>query len=332
MIRDIPYIATYGSDPEMFLTRNGQVIGSERVIPEVGIGLGGGKIIRDGIQIELNPYGGDSLRHRGYLRNLLVSVKQHVPADVSVSFEQVVDVPQEEFAALSPQSGVLGCMPSLNAYGIPPLRVDENGPQPPRSAGGHIHVGFTGAPTIMDYRRDLIPLMDIIVGNQAVLLDREPRAAERRKLYGRAGEYRIPRYGIEYRTQSNWWLHSPGTCELVFGLTKTAVDILFVSVNKAYEGVAPDDMLANMIDINLVIKAIMNNDKDLAWSNWQTIKEFLSKWVPNQTCYPLRSGTFDLFEKLVASGLPKVDSLALWSHPDWNTKYGYLSLLAGKLG
>jgi hypothetical protein len=53
------------------------------------------------------------------------------------------------------------------------------------------------------------------------LLNEHPLA---RKLYGAAGRYRQPSYGVEYRTLSNFWLASPELVELVYDICSFVID------------------------------------------------------------------------------------------------------------
>ena len=71
-----------------------------------------------------------------------------------------------------------------------------------------------------------VKILDIVVGNTCVIMDRAPSQVERRKVYGRAGEYRLPAHGIEYRTLSNFWLRSYQLTHLVFSLARFAINIL----------------------------------------------------------------------------------------------------------
>jgi len=49
-------------------------------------------------------------------------------------------------------------------------------------------------------------MADYLLGVWSVLHDTDMR---RRELYGAAGAYRPKKYGVEYRTMSNFWLRSP---------------------------------------------------------------------------------------------------------------------------
>ena len=131
-----------------------------------------------------------------------------------------------------------------------------------------------------DHRARLVPLLDIFVGNTAVLLDQTDKegAIERRKHYGRAGEYRLPVYGLEYRTLSNFWLRSSHLMSFMMGLARFAAGILneCIVYNNNLE-----DWLVKRIDIDKVVEAINTNDAALARSNFNIVKEFIVQHATN---------------------------------------------------
>lgn len=71
----------------------------------------------------------------------------------------------------------------------------------------------------------LIPLLDLFVGIPSVLLDDPKQQRERRKVYGRAGEFRLTPYGIEYRVLSNFWSFSTMLTSYFYGLSRMAVNM-----------------------------------------------------------------------------------------------------------
>ena len=103
---------------------------------------------------------------------------------INFALMTMVEVDKAELDSLSEASRRLGCGPSLNAHDkTASINVDAS-TYLKRSAGGHIHLG--GVHNYPYYTPDhLATLMDIIVGNTCVMIDRDPNAAERRKVYGR---------------------------------------------------------------------------------------------------------------------------------------------------
>lgn len=299
MLHPVRYM--YGTDPEGFLFRGGKVIGSERVLPEAGLTRDyGGKalVVRDGIQFELNPGVAPTIAGLGLLISesfRMLKERLRGYPEVSISFNGVVEVEREELDGLGEKSRILGCMPSKNIYGLPPIDVNPLTYRM-RSAGGHLHFGLRNyVPQIFDYytdeRQRLVALLDIFVGNIGVLLDRDPGAIERRKNYGRVGEFRLPDHGIEYRTLSNFWLRNFSLMDLMFGMGHVAVSTLNQSLGG---GAGLDDELVEAVNIKKFIDAIQGNDWDLAMENFNTIRPFLAKHLP-QTGYPLNHKTLDKF-------------------------------------
>jgi hypothetical protein len=293
---------TLGCDPEFFLASKGELLGSEEVIPKDGLkGNEGGGITRDGIQAEMqvSPF---SCRQSGgyYITNLFQSLRGFLTKDAKKDYELdwnvLHEVPEKKLQALSKESRVLGCAPSLNLYDPEAAPGVDGEVYPYRSAGGHIHIGLVGGPPWSDEaKKTLIALMDILVGNTAVLIDRDEGNIERRKVYGRAGEYRLPKHGVEYRSLSNFWLRHFTIFHLVFGLTRMA----YSAVLKEYFSKAKQDSrtfkytwekhpdyqfataLLEAVDQGQIIEAINTNDLDLAWANWKAVRGWIEEYVPD---------------------------------------------------
>lgn len=94
-----------------------------------------------------------------------------------------------------------------------------------RSGGGHIHIGHE---VLLDAWKQVeaIKLMDIFVGLPMSVIDCDPTSQSRKKLYGKMGRLRPTAYGVEYRTLSNFWIHSPETVRLVYDLTNHVIDVM----------------------------------------------------------------------------------------------------------
>lgn len=231
----VPTAIPLGCDPEFFFSKEGEVVGAEKVLPPKPIAVGylsNTRFVLDGVQVELNPApytcreslcGEIGLAFRS-LRAHLATLK-----DVKASFTTCIDLSKAELDSLSDAAKVLGCAPSLNRGDTADKKsaVTIDGASTlKRSAGGHLHLGLTGNPSLMKDRETLVDLLDVLVGSTCVLLDRDPNAAERRKVYGRAGEYRLPAHGLEYRTLSNFWLRSYQLTSFVLGAARAACYVL----------------------------------------------------------------------------------------------------------
>ena len=310
---------SFGCDPEVFLVnKNGDVIGCEWVVPDDGLrankyGASSDRppiVVRDGVQAELHIA---STACRATFSNSLsrsiATLEYWARRDgASISLNQVVNVKKSELSKLSDGARIVGCAPSLSIYGDPPPNVDGSA-YPGRSAGGHIHLGYNtpkGADKL-EVAEDIVAMLDVFVGNTSVLLDRDKKAAERRELYGRAGEFRLKPYGLEYRTLSNFWLHSPHLVTLILGLCDTAVSLVvgpammkerlahYLKIWKGYEyeenyykdefgGPTPPAWEWVMSNMNLtsVRQAINTSSKEEAMRNFRSlVHPFFLRYRPS---------------------------------------------------
>ena len=294
-----PVDITYGTDPEAFFERNGAIIGSEKILHKRGLksGYGPPVVVRDGVQFEFNPQYSHSVA--GLAENLSNGFKAlqiHMKGypDVSLCFRGLVEVSREELDSLTKRSRVLGCQPSNNAYGENPITVNVKTYRK-RSSGGHAHFGLSTLPRIFgkyeEERARVVSLFDIFVGNSCVMFDRDPGAAERRENYGRAGEYRLQPHGLEYRTLSNFWLRNYSLMSFVFGMGNFSVSVLNTTLTTDQN---LEQELIDTVNIGNFIKAIDTNDYDLARTNFDSIRPFLVKNLP-QHGFPLTPNNLDRF-------------------------------------
>lgn len=317
----------FGCDPELFITQAGKIVGAERVLPSNGLAVGYyGKVVLDGVQVEFNPRADPCRANIGnYIRDHFKTLKRHLDTltkngeEFEVSFLQVVDVPRGEFCALSDKSKALGCMPSLNKYNQRAgVRVNPSTYRK-RSAGGHIHLGMSSNPTMMKkgVRERLVPILDILVGNTCVLIDREPRAHERRRLYGRAGEYRLPKHGLEYRTLSNFWLTHYYLMSFVMGLARMGVHVMETT------GWDAEAHLLGMVDQKKIRRAINTNNLELAQENWVQVRRFIDEHVNLPEC-GLCSSNLDAFDYFCQKVWTEPAGLKYWFPIDpltaWTTQ------------
>lgn len=308
-----------GADPEFFFGKDGEVIGSEKVLPKGGIG--NGQIVIDGVQAEFNPIP-SSCREgfAGNLRTCFLYLNEQVKEKgVQATFAQTVEVTDKEMSTLSKESRRFGCAPSRNAYKEKnKIAIKDASKYRYRSAGGHLHLGVDNGDMVvwntLQRHRDVVRLLDIIVGNTCVLIDRDPGNIERRKVYGKAGEYRTPAHGLEYRTLSNFWLRCYPLMSFVTALARFAVNV-------AYSPEAEKRILA-CVDMKDIKKAINTNDYDLALSNFKKVKEAISSihcdW---QATYPLQGERVESFEYFAKKGLDhwfKEDPLQHWVSSNLN--------------
>ena len=290
-----------GADPEAFLMRDGVIVGSEKVIPP-SLGIGD-VVVRDGVQIELHPqarsYPSGVTGGIGQIFKQLQVLLDKTP-EIQVCFKPVIEVSETELESLSDESRLLGCKPSQNIYGFRTPDVDGKIIRT-RSAAGHVHLGLEGTSIYepeagIDFRTRLVPAFDIVLGNTCVMIDTDPSQRVRRKLYGRPGEYRLPQYGLEYRTLSNFWLRSPALAEFVMGMANTIVGIIHTTLKDSGENLEGE--LLAPVDWRRIVKAIYLNDAGVARENWKWVRAFLMTHAPESS--PIHAGNMEKFDKFLS--------------------------------
>jgi hypothetical protein len=120
-----------------------------------------------------------------------------------------------------------GCAVEYCAYNleaISPRKIDKIfSATKLRTAGGHVHLG-----TDLGKKHEscvmLVRMLDLFLGFTFLFLDDSKESIERRKIYGAAGRYRQPKYGVEYRTLGNYWLSSPKLVELVYDICEFTIN------------------------------------------------------------------------------------------------------------
>lgn len=295
----IPHEIVLGCDPEFFLRRDGVVVGSEEVVRK-GLESYGGKVIRDGVQAEINPRAHTCRQVLGENINVCLDMVRKTldgmpgyTADFGVS----VDLTRESYDTLSDDCKEFGCKPSYNLDPDVPQVIQLSASEYPiRSAGGHIHLGGQDTDTVNSLKNAprIVLLLDMLLGNTMVLLDRSEGNIERRKHYGRAGEFRLPPYGIEYRTLSNFWLRHPVLFSLAFGLAREACDIMLNDM---------DDKFKPLVQYSRIREAIDTNNFALAMENFEAYKDMLLEVSGEDTRYPINRDNIDGFMALVNDGI-----------------------------
>jgi hypothetical protein len=321
------HYTSIGADPEAFLQQDGAVVGSELVIPEKGLGpLPDYEdvpfkpiVVRDGIQVEFNPNAANE--PSTFLSNVascFTHLKKHlkeVHRDAyTLSWKELVRIPRKTLATLSKESRTLGCAPSINVYTGPQVLKVRAG-YPVRTAGGHIHFGLRSGGTTFSERSKLILLSEVLIGLITVMLDLDEAQVERRTVYGKAGEYRLQTYGVEYRVPSNFWLRHPVLAEFMFKQAQMTSSVYTTTINQE---IGYMEELLEKVDFDKVREAINNSDPELAWELYSThVVPFICNYVPdNETGFPLRKSNLPKFHKLLEAGIDEVfkgDPMDLWT-------------------
>lgn len=169
--------------------------------------------------IQCHGYGIDYLRSG--LRGILLEARKKSPK-AQLSLKSVFRISPQMMMESDDEFVALGCNPSENVYGGPPLIVDDARNFPYRVAGGHVHFEIPSV-TIKEKLPYIIRAMDFFLALPCVGMFADVDDPLRREFYGKAGEHRIPKYGLEYRTLSNAWLCSPIITHGVMDLARRAV-------------------------------------------------------------------------------------------------------------
>jgi hypothetical protein len=114
-------------------------------------------------------------------------------------------------------------------------------------------------------------VLDAFVGIPSVLLDRDPNAALRRTIYGKAGDYRLPPHGFEYRTLSNFWINSYFLFSFVFGMARHA--ILYAA--HEYDNGTNCKELFDLVPCERIREAINENDFEKARDIYNDIEKII---------------------------------------------------------
>jgi hypothetical protein len=209
---------TIGADPELFFRNTVSVVSA---ITKVGgskeepLGIGNGCAVQeDNVAAEFCIPPSDSaeafISSIKYAVNYLETVAQDNGCILAKGVSAAA-FPVKELR--HPMAQVFGCDPDYNAW------TGERNPKPKasdptlRSAGGHVHIGSDKDPV------ELITAMDLFLGVPSIRKDAD---TTRRELYGKAGAFRVKKYGAEYRTLSNFWIWDNRSIEWVFNQTQKA--------------------------------------------------------------------------------------------------------------
>lgn len=335
-----------GCDPELFAVRQaGKVSKRIAAVPSTLI-LAEGKVVgpsssygaysyltRDGVQIELHAGGvsgcrqslGVYLRETFRVLDATVKTARHTLKDPSItaSFQPMVTLSSRDMAKLPPDARELNCKPSLNAYGREAILRDGS-TYPIRTASGHLHLGsrlFQAGHIDMD---KAVQLFDLWVGVPCVLVDQDPSQAIRRETYGRAGEYRLPPHGLEYRVPGNFWLKDYRLMSFVFALAKQATAICealipakstlrpCINSKRIYE------MLMGKVDLTEVERVINTNDFNGAWKIYtESILPVTRQITTVQGLYSATADNFEYFvDQIHAKASASGGGLRAWFYLD----------------
>lgn len=285
-----------GTDPEVFVVGgNGDVIPARRFLEDKKLakedfstgdqfskGWPTPPMFFDGLQAEFSVKAATCLEalHESTRRGLagVLNRARKIDPKARLTLKNTIKMSPEQMFRLDEEDLVFRCSTSLNVY-------DDVAEAPdPRSyewrfAGGHIHIGCgRKTPEIV---RASVRSLDGILGVVGVSLAGNWDSHERRRMYGRAGEFRLPKHGLEYRVLSNFWVCSPLIAHLVFEIARWAVSFgeqgFFKHVWEGSEEEIRD--IINWCDVKgarkmlgnnkHILQALVDNRKSEGWSQNQ---------------------------------------------------------------
>lgn len=133
-----------------------------------------------------------------------------------------------------------------------------------RSAGGHIALGYPDFNKVEDVTKvpilsfegkfNLTRLLDYYLAIPFVTIDNDQTSTDRRTIYGTAAKYRLPMFGVEYRTLPNYWIQSPKLVGLI-------ADLAIVAYKKLLAG---DFSVFQKIDKKMVNATVKEGNKAVA--------------------------------------------------------------------
>jgi hypothetical protein len=260
------YNITIGSDPEVFIEKNGEIVSGIGLIPGTKhephpISKKGHFIQTDNIAFEFNippcKTEEEFVENINFVKEYLDTVAKSNSCSLSTKSSGLIN-PEE---LKHPQAMEFGCEPDLNPY------LKEINPKPEskdwnlRCVGGHIHIGYPNPN--QETSEKIVMAFDIFVALPALLIDKDER---RRELYGKAGAFRFKDpWGVECRVLSNFWIHSDELMKWVFNRTILAVNCVL------------DGKIETLLEkySEIVVKTINENDKERA-------KELISEIFENE--------------------------------------------------
>jgi hypothetical protein len=266
--------ADMGSDPEIFvLDANGKIIPSWEFLPSKEKpkkyqGYGGAatkqNMFWDGFQAEFNIEAGTCLDYRSDaiwsgLKAMITEARKY-NKDAKLTIQSTMNVDKKLLKSAADEHVQFGCTPSLNAYGMEGLKLDGR-EVPFRSAGGHIHIGCKNYIKKEGTAERYVKALDKILGVACVSLFANFDDPRRRSMYGLAGEYRLPKHGLEYRTLSNAWLSHPVIYNMVFELCRKVIGLEQKDLMEFWIASEEDTVNAiNQCDVKLARKILLKNE------------------------------------------------------------------------
>lgn len=248
-------IFTIGTDPELFIRRNGKISSVAGVLgcsKEEKLHLSPNvRLQEDNVlaEFDINPCEGWEQFNNTVKEGLELTQKLLEKHGFEIADGVSSHVfSQEELDSFHKSAFVFGCTPDFNALtGRQNASPTSENPGL-RTAGGHIHIGY-GKATPVTKQNQLAAgvLCDYYHSLPAMFIDGDER---RKELYGKAGAIRFKDYGIEYRSLSNFWVTKEDLRRLIFDQTEKVVKNLVTDKLMELHALLPVQRLQQIINSN----------------------------------------------------------------------------------
>lgn len=260
-----------GSDPEAFVmnTKTGEIVSAIGLIPGSkdkphDISDAGHAIQTDNVMVEFCvPPATTSLQLYNDIQFCLNYINGMLPEGIETTI--LASARLDAKYLRSKQAKTFGCDPDFNVYSFSQNEAPSNKTNL-RSAGGHIHIGYNN-PTSQENMK-IVVAMDLFLGLPSILLDKD---TERRKMYGKAGCFREKKYGVEYRTLSNFWIASEESVNWAFEQTHKAVEFALNEDWVSAEDQAQIQLAINNQDLDLACKIAKQYDVLMSYGEYATV-------------------------------------------------------------
>jgi hypothetical protein len=219
---------SFGSDPEFMIVKDGKYHSAIEIVPGDKYKrhkIGKHQYFYDNVMAECAVAPGRSKNE--VIKNFRDCFKKY--AKLVAPYRLVVKASQNYPVSelQHPEAKKIGCDPEVCIYRLevvkPPKTEFLN--HCLRTAGGHVHLGNK---MLQDEATGqfVIRMLDLFLGIPSVFLDKDKSSVARRKLYGKAGRYRSPKHGIEYRSLGNFWIASPKLVGLIYDICEFTLDFV----------------------------------------------------------------------------------------------------------
>lgn len=202
------------------------------------------KLFRDGLAVEVNTA---PVTCRAFMWNdtrgaLLRGEPSRMGKNHVFTARPWVPLTDKMMAAFPPDLQQLGCSPSLDAYAqrqnvvaVDPMKTMF------RTCGSHLHMSFRGHHAANGVPSEawspFIKLADALIGLTHTAIFGDELEAARRKLYGRAGEFRFQAAygGLEYRVLSSRLWNHQAVYSLLTGIWKYGLGQFYRKFYSSYD-------------------------------------------------------------------------------------------------